>query len=354
MSSKEATDGINPTHGTGATAADPSPTMADVAAYAGMSRQTVSLVLRDAPGPSEDTRDRVLAAAGALGYRPHLAAQALRRARSTDLGVVYSPAHATEPELLEGIYAAAAERGYGVMISPRTARRGPQAAAAELLGHRCSALVVLGSDLRDGALAGLVLDTGVPVVHVGHGRPRDGYDVVRSDGADGVRQVVEHLHGLGHERIAYVHTPTLRPTAVRRSGYLTTTRRLGLTSDVVPVPGPFAEEAGAQAARTLLQRPVLPTAVVAANDQAALGVVSVLRTAGVGVPHDVSVAGFDDTALARTSFLDLTTVDQHPDRMGAAAVEAATRQVAEPGTPTTVSVTPTTLVVRGSTGPVGA
>lgn len=327
-----------------------SPTMAEVAAHLGLSRQTVSLVMRDVAGPSQETRRRVRDAATELGYRPHLGAQALRRSLSIDIGVVFSPAHATAPEMLEAIYPAAAEHGCGVIASPRTATRSTHDAVAELLGHRCSALIIIGSELGDRALATLVAGVDVPVVHVGHGRAEDGYDVVRSRGEEGVAVVVDHLVALGHRHIVYVHTPTLRPTRVRRSGYARAVRRHRIMSDIEVGRGPHAEEAGAEAAWRVLGRDRLPTAVVAANDQAAFGVIETLRAAGVRVPGEVSVAGFDDTPLARFSFLGLTTVDQHPGEMGAAAVDAAIRRRQSPTSVTASIVTPTTLVVRGTTG----
>lgn len=330
-----------------------SPTMADIAAYLGMSRQTVSLVLGEAPGPSAETRERVKAAAERLGYRPHLGAQALRRARSTDIGVVFTPSHATEPEVLDGVYPAAAAHGCGVIVSPQTATRSTADAVAELLGHRCSAIVVIGSDLRRAALDDLARRIPVPLAHVGYGRRNALYDVVRSAGDTGIEAVVDHLVGLGHRHIAYVHTPSLTPTHVRRTGYRRAMRRHGLGEEIVAEQGAAAEEAGAVAARGILDGGRLPTAIVAANDQAALGVVETLLRHGVRIPEDVSVTGFDDAPLARFSFLDLTTVNQDAGRLGTAAVEAVVRRREDPGREPVETVVPTTLVVRGSTAPPG-
>jgi DNA-binding LacI/PurR family transcriptional regulator len=172
----------------------------------------------------------------------------------------------------------------------------------------------------------------------------------------GIARVVEHLLSLGHTRIAYVHGPRLPAAATRRKGYLRAMASAGLRADVVTVAGPdYTEECGATAARTLLcrPRPDLPTAIVAGNDEQALGVLHVLVRAGVSVPDDVSLTGFDDTRIARLSSVDLTTARQDPVQMGRGAVTAALRRVAEPGlAPLLVEIEPA-LVVRSSTGPPG-
>ncbi len=329
------------------------PTMADIARVLGISRQSVSLALGDAPGPSPETRRRVREAAAALGYHPHLGAQALRRARSTTLGVVFSPAHAAETEILDGVYPAAAAHGCGVVLSPQTVRRSTAEAVGELLGHRCSALVVIGSDLRGRGLDDLVARAGVPVAQVGYGRRNAAYDVVRSAGETGLSDVVEHLHGLGHREITYVHTASKPATLVRRAGYLAAMARLGLVPDVVGGRGPEVEEVGAAAARHLLDRPGLPTAVVAANDQAAIGVLQTFARRGVRIPEDVSLTGFDDAAPARFSSADLTTVAQDPGGLGAAAVEVVLARRDDPARRPVEVVRPTRLVVRGSTAAPG-
>ena len=122
-------------------------TMADIAAELGVSRQLVSLVLRDQPGASEQTRVRVKEAATRLGYSPHAGARLLRQYSSRQLGVVFDPAHATEHEIVQAIYGSAAEAGYQVVLSATTEARTGMQAVEELLGYRCAALVVIGADL---------------------------------------------------------------------------------------------------------------------------------------------------------------------------------------------------------------
>lgn len=330
------------------------PTMADIAAHLGVSRQLVSLVLRDAPGASEKTRRRVLEAAKELGFSPHIGARSLRRARSKDLGVIFTPSHSTEPEIVEHIYPAAAARRYDVILSAQTATRSTGQAVEELLGHRCAALIVIGSDLDHAGLREVGRRSPVPVVDVGYGRGNASYDVVRSCGDKGIAEVVTYLAALGHQRITYVDPAAMPAAALRRRGYERAMSRLGLTTDVLSMTGDYTkwdyfEEAGSTAARMLLQRRELPTAVVVANDHSAVGLLQILVRNGVRVPEEVSVTGFDDAPIARLSSVDLTTVRQDPELMGVAAVDAVIRRIEDRDLKPRETVVKTSLVVRGST-----
>lgn len=330
------------------------PTMADIAAKLGVSRQLVSLVMRDAPGASEETRRRVRQAAKELGFSPHVGARSLRRARSKDLGVIFAPAHSTEPEIVERIYPAAAEHGYDLILSAQTSTRTTEEAVDELLGHRCAAVIAIGAALGHAALCAVAERIPMPLVDVGYGSGNDYYDVVRSSGDKGIGQVVTYLAEIGHRQIAYVDPVTMPPGRLRRRGYERTIKKFDIEADVLEMPGDYArndyfEEVGSAAARILLQRPQLPTAIVAPNDHAAVGVLQVLVRNGVRVPQDVSVTGFDDAPIARLSAVDLTTVRQDPGLMGVAAVEAAVRRIKNPDLGPAQTVIDTTLVIRGST-----
>jgi len=325
------------------------PTMADIAAHLGVSRQLVSLVLRDLPGASDDTRRRVWEAAHELGYRPHAGARALRRTRSSDLGVVFSPVHAAEPEIVEAMYDAARAQGYHVILAALTPSRSLSEAVDELLGHRCAAIVVMGAELSHRDLSTIVRRTPVPVTTVGGGNRNASYDVVRSSGDSGIATAVDHLVSLGHKQICFVNSSTMVPGPLRLQGYRQAMAAHGLEPDTVTWVGGYDEEAGAVAARTLLDRPSLPTAVVAGNDQIAFGLLQVMLRGGVRVPEDLSVTGFDDIRVARLPGVELTTVRQDPALMGISAVEIAIRRLDDPALPPTVRVVPTTLVVRAST-----
>lgn len=326
------------------------PTMADIADRVGVSRPLVSIVLRNAPGASAQTRERVLEAARELGYTPHQGAQSLRRSRSQHLGVTFEPTHASEPEIVEAVYATAAERGYQVVLSARTPLRDEQQTLEELLGYRCAAILALGSELGHVRLAALARRSAVPVVLVGTGRRNGSYDVVQSDGAHGIAAVVEHLADLGHRHVAYLHCPSLPSAADRLRGFVAAARRRGLLTELVRVPGRgFTEEAGSEGARLLLAAHSRPTALVAGNDQQAVGALWVLIRAGVDVPGQVSVAGFDDTRFARLSAVDLTTASQDTAALGRRAVEAALRRIEEPGLPPQLTCVVPRLLVRSST-----
>jgi DNA-binding LacI/PurR family transcriptional regulator len=324
--------------------------MADIAAYLGVSRQLVSIVLRDMPGASAETRERVLQAAKELGYSPHIGARTLRQARSRHLGVAFAPAHATEPDIVEAIYPAAAKHGYRVVLSAQTATRSTDQAFEELLGYRCAAVIIIGSDLAGPQLVALARRAKVPVVVVGAGQRNKAFDVVRSAGDTGTALLVQHLVELGHNRIAYVNSASMPPAALRLRGYLRAVGEAGLEADVVEVPGlDFTEESGAIAGRKLLERRRLPTAIVTCNDQQAVGLMQVLSRAGVAIPGDVSLTGFDDSRFARLSSVDLTTARQDPVQMGEAAVSAAVRRIEEPTLRPTLLLVEPSLVVRSST-----
>jgi DNA-binding LacI/PurR family transcriptional regulator len=324
--------------------------MADIAADLGVSRQLVSLVLRDQPGASAETRARVAESAKRLGYSPHAGARLLRQSASRQLGVVFAPQHAPAQEIVEAIYADASKRGYQVILSATTDARSELHAVEELLGYRCAALVVIGAELGADQVRALARRARVPVVTVGAGRRNRTYDVVRSAGDHGIAACVHHLAALGHRAITYVHASSMPPGALRLAGYMRAVEELSIASTVLELPGDYTEECGAEAARRLLEAPELPTAVMTSNDHAALGLVLTLARAGVTVPEDVSVTGFDDSRFARFSALDLTTVRQDPQQMARSAVEAALRRLLDPTKRPAEHVVGATLVVRSSTG----
>lgn len=332
--------------------------MSDVAERAGVSRALVSLVFRDRPGASERTRARVLAAAAEIGYRPDGAARLLARGRSRTVGVVTTVGEPYEADLLESIYDEAGRLGYDVLLSART-RTHPEPVAVEgLLAHRCEALVLLGPGLADVALAALGRRSTVAVV--GRAAPeavgpasarRRTVDSLRTADDDGVRQAVDHLVGLGHRAIVHVDGADGPNAAVRRDGYRDAMAAHGLAAHVRVLPGGYDEQAGTAAARALLDDPEPPTAVVAANDRCALGLLDTLWRAGVGVPGRMSVVGYNDDRLAGLAHVDLTTVRQDADALARGAVRAVAARL-EDGTlgPTDRRLAPR-LVVRGTTAP---
>ncbi|MFJ8539472.1 LacI family DNA-binding transcriptional regulator [Streptomyces sp. NPDC093591] len=322
------------------------PRLEDVAARVGVSTASVSLVLRGVPGPSERTRQRVLKAAADLGYQVDRTASMLASRRTRLLGVmidVHSPFHA---ELVEHLHTAAEEVGYDLVLSTQTRTRDEHTAVETLLAFRSEALILLGPTAPADTLA--ALDRKAPVIVVGR-RIADGeLDVVRTADDEGVGQIVDHMVGLGHRAIAYVDGGKGVIATDRRRGYRTAMRRHGLDAHIRVLRGANTEEAGERAARHLLDSGDLPTAVVAYNDQCAIGVLAALARAGVAVPGEVSVVGYDDDTLSRLSCFNLTTVSQGAEEQARYAVAAAVERLDQDRTePREVILTPQ-LVVRGT------
>jgi DNA-binding LacI/PurR family transcriptional regulator len=328
------------------TGPDRRPRLADVAARAGVSTALVSIVMRDAPGASTATRERVRRAAAEIGYRPDSRARLLRSSRSRLLGVVFGVQQDFHGDLVSGLYAAADRVGYELALSAVTPGRDEQRAVGSLLQDRCEALVLLGPQSPTAALADLA--TRLPVVVVARPVRSSAVDVVRTADDEGARLAVEHLLALGHRDVVHVDGGRAPGAAERRRGYREALRAHGLDAHVLP--GGPTEEDGAAAARRLLSGP-LPGAVTVFNDRCALGLLDVLRRAGRTVPGDVSVVGYDDSRIARLSSVDLTSVAQDVEQLTTLAVGRALERL--DGTPVRQRelVVPPRLVVRTTTAP---
>jgi DNA-binding LacI/PurR family transcriptional regulator len=301
-------------------------TMEDVAARAGVSRALVSIVFRGVPGASDETRRRVLAAARELDYRPDTRASRLGRGRTRMLGVTFAVGHAFHGDLLGSLYREADRVGYEVVLSGVTPDRSDGAAVETLLAERCEALLLVGSQLPSSSMS--TLARRLPVVSLL--RPvRDSLvGVARTDDAHGLLLAVRHLRALGHERIALLDGGRAAGAPERRQGYRRG-MRAGTALLEVLLPGGLTELEGAEAAAAFLTLALdrRPTAVAAFNDRCALGFVDVVRQAGLIVPGDVSVVGFDDISQAAYPHVALTTIRQDAARLGAAAVHWVTSRL---------------------------
>jgi len=325
------------------------PTMTDVAERAGVSRALVSIVFRDVPGASAETRERVRAAATALGYAPDRRARLLSRRRTRVLGVAFALGHEFHADLVAALYRAATEHDQELALSGTTGGRDETQAVADLLALRCDALLLLGSGLSDDALA--TLAASVPTVVLARATPAPRLDVVRTDDVAGAVLAADHLLGLGHTALVHVDGGTAAGAEERRRGFRTAVGAAG-GADVER--GGLTEDDGAAAAERLLARPVLPTGLVVFNDQSAAGVMDVLREAGHRWPEDVSVVGYDDSPLARSRWARLTTVRQDVAALAGLAVRRAVERVEDPDLPAREDLVAPSLVVRGSTGPPAA
>jgi DNA-binding LacI/PurR family transcriptional regulator len=339
------------------------PTMIDVARQAGVSRALVSVVFRDAPGASDETRRRVLRAAEELGYQRDDSARALRSGRSHLLGVVFESRDDFHADLLDACYRAAEPHGYELLLSAVTASRSQDRAVETLLASRVAGIVVFGSGAPPEVLAGYY--GRIPVVVVGH-HEGDGVDVVRTDENQGIRQAVDHLIERGHRHIACVEATGHQSGAARVAAYRAVMAERGLGDLVRVLPGGFTHLHGIGAARRLVAEAAtdvaLPTAVLASNDLCAAGLLHGLRAAGVDVPGRVSVIGFDGSRTASMPDVMLTTVAQNADGLAKMAVavlidraaasgasSAPSSPSAQPPSPPQQHVFAPQLVVRGTT-----
>jgi DNA-binding LacI/PurR family transcriptional regulator len=325
------------------------PRLNDVAAGAGVSPATVSLVLRGVAGPSATTRERVLETASRLGYRPDRAASLLASRRSRLIGVVMDIANPFHAQLVEDVQEAADRRGYDLVLSAVTRGRDERRAVETLLDSRCEALVLIGPQAPAEHLA--ALDRQLPVVALGRPVPSAVVDVVRAADDEGVVLAVDHLAGLGHRRITYVDGGHGTMPALRRRGYQRAMRAHGLDDQVRVITGGNTEESGVRAARVVLGADPLPTAVLAFNDRAAMGLLDVLVREHVDVPGTVSVVGYDDSPFSRLAHVDLTTVSQNTPDLTEHAVAALIERLDGGRTGHREVVVRPQLQVRGTTGP---
>ncbi len=329
------------------------PTMADVAEKAGVSRALVSIVFRDQPGASPQTRDRVLRVADEIGYRPDSAARLLARGRSRTLGVMFTVRQPFHADLVEGIYPEAERLGYDVLLSATAQGRGEVKAVEALLGHRCEAVILLGPGAQPADIDALGHRT--VAVSVGRRVPHARVDSVHTAEGKGVRQAMEHLVELGHRGIVHIDGGRGPGSAERRRAYRAAMRRHGLEPELRVIPGEHTEQSGIDAGRLLLDerdhgRP-LPTAVLAGNDRCAMGLLMTLAQAGVEVPRDLSVVGYDDSHLSHLMPIGLTTVRQDAVLMAEYAVRFAVERLENPVAEPREAVLDPKLTVRGTSGP---
>ncbi len=288
-------------------------TIADVAARAGVGASTVSRVLNDSPRVSEATRARVLEAIEVLDYRPNPLARALSRGRCQTLGVVVPFfTHASAVERLRGVAAALDGSRYDlVLFNVESTVHRDEHFSTLTRRDRADGLIVMSLPVPPASLDRLAT-SGVPIVLLDAEAP--GLPAVVTDDAAGGRMAAQHLIDLGHERIAFIGDDPANPLGFvagtsREEGYRRTMADAGL--EIPPgyvCHGPHVRDVARHLVGELIGRPDPPTAIFASSDTQALGALEAVRAAGLRVPADVSVVGFDDVEVS--GYVGLTTVRQ--------------------------------------------
>lgn len=327
-------------------------TIRDVAAQAGVSINTVSRVLNDRRDVKPATRARVQQVIAELDYRPNSLARSLIRRSSRTVGLVVTdctnPNTARQIQVVQREMAAA---GYAVLIFDTQEDGAQQRAALDLLEENVvDGVILTATGNRDGSLTGLSRRLPLVLLNRESEEPT-ACDLVLNDNAGGARAATEHLIGLGHRRIAYVtahkNVSTVRD---RLAGYQAALAAADLSVDQPLARAEITIADAAAATAALLERPQRPTAILAYNDLMAVGVLSALTEAGLKVPGDVALVGYDDIAYAPYLRVPLTTVRQQTERMGETAARLLLDRVGGAEMPPRRVVLAPELIVRTSSG----
>ena len=325
------------------------PSMGDVARLAGVSSQTVSRVSNGQSNVDGATRARVVEAMRALGYRPNGAARALKSGRFHTIGVIMTTLQTLgNIRTLDAIATEAARADYAVTLMPISdpTLSGVSGAYRRLTTQAVDgAVIILEARLLD--RAEFALPPGIPVVVIDSGAG-PGYTVVDTDQALGARQATEHLLGLGHRQVWHIAGPETSFSAIHRTeSWARTLRAAGIDPPDV-LRGDWRADSGYTHGLALGRRPEV-TAIFAANDEMALGVMRALHELGRDIPGDVSVVGFDDMDVAGSLWPPLTTVRQDFATVGRLSISKLLRKVADVTEQNDTTIVPTELVIRAST-----
>jgi DNA-binding LacI/PurR family transcriptional regulator len=326
------------------------PSMADVAALAGVSSQTVSRVANGMKNVESSTRDRVLAAMAEIGYRPNSAARALKTGKFRSIGVImFTLSTFGNMRTLDAIATAAAQAGYSITLIPiALPTQGELLGAFNRLSEQAvdGVVIIVESHILD--RADVSLPTGLPVVIV-DSDAGEKYSVVDTDQTAGARAATQHLLDLGHRTVWHISGPEASFSAARRLA----SWRQTLTDAGAGVPevliGDWTTSSGYKHGLELARRPDV-TAVFASNDQMALGLMRAFHEHGRAIPAEVSVVGFDDMQESGSFWPPLTTVHQDFGAVGRLCIEKLLHQIDGSAQTLGVTIVPTSLVERASTG----
>ncbi len=333
-------------------------TIEEIARLADVSRSTVSRVLNNHPNVRGAVREKVLRVVREHNYTPNAAARSLASSRSYALSLVIPRSAAAFfadpffPQVIQGISEACTNAGYVLMLSMLSAEMEQLFYQRVVRGRHFDGVIMLSSDIDDPLLPQLVRD-GVPLVLIGRHPYLENISTIDSENREGARTAVEHLLNLGHRRVACITGPLQMQSAVdRRDGYKQAMMSRGLPIDpTLIVEGDYSQESGFRAMQQLIANPAgQPTAVFASSDAMALGALAAAHAAGLQVPEQLAVVGFDDVSAAAFSSPPLTTMRQPSSELGLHAVRVLLSRIDDPSQPPVTLRLPTTLVVRASCG----
>jgi LacI family transcriptional regulator len=335
-------------------------TIDHVAKLAGVSMKTVSRVVNREPNVRESTKKKVEAAISKLNYRPNPSARNLASQRAHLIGLIYDDPGAYELQsagvviqMQQGALSACRDAHYELLIHPCNYRQRDLAAEiSELIAQTHPAGIILAAPLSNmSKIVGAIESTGTPLVRLSPGKPHPDQLTVSTNDREVGAEMTRYLASLGHRKIAFItghHSH--KAVANRFAGYKDGLQQSNLKySERLIVAGDNSFGSGEVAAEKLLRRKVRPTAIFAANDDMAVAVIRVANRLGIKMPGELSVAGFDDIALARLVFPNLTTIRQPLSTMAERAASMLIR-----GDKSGVEIVPATLEIRESTGPLSA
>jgi LacI family transcriptional regulator len=335
----------------------------ELARRSGVSTATVSRALNDRAEVSEATRAKIRRLASELGYAPNEPARTLVRRRSDTIGLVWDSGQEALGQhnpfllgLLSAVRTALSDADYHLMLLTTPGEQDQDGAHLQAVQrHNLEGVIVLTTPPDDRCLR-VLADSTVPCAGIDTAFTGPRTVRVSSDNAAGAEAAVQHLYELGHRRIATVTGPLhLPPAAERLAGYLRACSRLGLSVPPEYVTeGDFFLASGEAAGKRLLSVPDRPTAIFAAGDQMAIGAMHAAADAGLSVPRDLAVVGFDDIDAAALVRPALSTVAQDQRGLGVAAVEALRGLIDSTAVDTVEAqprIIPTRLLIRGSSRP---
>lgn len=336
------------------------PTIADVARTAGVSKGLVSFALNDRPGVSAETRERILAVARDLGWEPSLRARSLSTQRAYALGLVIArdpaviAADPFFPSLIAGIEEILAPAGQALVLCSVSSEEQEVDSYRRLAADGRVDGVILTDLRQNDPRIPLVADLGLRAVTLGRPDVESPFPAVTVDDGQGIRDAVSHLVALGHRRIAHVAGPTrMLHGSRRRESFAAALGEAGLPADLI-VQTDFTAADGVRATEELLAREDRPTAIVYSNDLMAIAGMGVALRAGLSLPADLSVTGFDGSQVGSFVHPPLTTVSTTAQEWGRAAA-GALLDVINGGTPADIDLPPARLTVReSSAAPAGA